>query len=365
MTKFVRAVVGFAWVVALVLPSAPARAACLSPPGDVNGSGDTSVVDVQCLIIVALWNLGGADPATYPACAAVPASDADIDCDGSNTVVDVQIAIANALGMILDPAVDSNGNGCVDVCEVGMCGNGVCEPSYEDCDSCPADCGKCDCCTEHGSPGCANAGCESCVCNTDSVCCDMTWDVVCHGIAASICSTECGCINQGNCCTPQVGPGCGDDTCESCVCSLDDSCCNVQWDDVCAAIALGTCAERWEGTATATGAGVVPPTSSTATATANFVIVGDILFWLVIHDVANPTAAHIHAGAPGENGPVIVDLGDATNPISGSMPLSQAIKDTLTMGDAYLQIHSTDYPSGEIRGPVSISPSTPPCTCAQ
>lgn len=42
-----------------VYPRAHANGACLDPPGDVNASGATNVVDVQCVILLSLWKLGG------------------------------------------------------------------------------------------------------------------------------------------------------------------------------------------------------------------------------------------------------------------------------------------------------------------
>lgn len=37
----------------------------------------------------------------------------------------------------------------------------------------------------------------------------------------------------GSCCSPQLSGGCADDAIVSCVCSVDDYCCNVAWDELC------------------------------------------------------------------------------------------------------------------------------------
>jgi len=46
----------------------------------------------------------------------------------------------------------------------------------------------CDCCMAQGVPGCASdATCEGIVCGADSFCCDVEWDDICAGAAASLC----------------------------------------------------------------------------------------------------------------------------------------------------------------------------------
>jgi hypothetical protein len=104
------------------LPSADA--ACLEPPGDINGDGSANIVDVQCTIVVVLSTFGGAGP--LPVCLAGDIGTADLDCLGGVDVVDVQIGISYALGAGLNATVDGNADGCPDSCqEATPCATGA------------------------------------------------------------------------------------------------------------------------------------------------------------------------------------------------------------------------------------------------
>jgi len=46
----------------------------------------------------------------------------------------------------------------------------------------------------------------------------------------------------GDCCTANGSPGCQDVPCCAQVCALDPFCCDVQWDDICASVAVALCA---------------------------------------------------------------------------------------------------------------------------
>lgn len=86
--------------------------------GDLTGDGTLSVVDVQCHILVVLWAL--MDPGqALPGClSGGSATAANMNCDASTDVSDVILVIGKVLGAPMNPDVDNNGNGCVDVCEV-------------------------------------------------------------------------------------------------------------------------------------------------------------------------------------------------------------------------------------------------------
>ena len=98
----------------------------------------------------------------------------------------------------------------------------------------------------------------------------------------------------------------------------------------------------------------VPPTPSAATGDANisFNLATSELSWVISHDVAFPTAAHIHSGAAGTNGPVEVPLDHTVNPMAGSAVLTTAQRGMLMNGNLYINIHTTAFPGGEIRGQI-------------
>jgi hypothetical protein len=109
--------------------------------GDINGDGAVNVSDVQCTILLALWQLSGAAVAP-PACLKGPLSVADLDCQGGTTVSDIQLDIRRALSVKLPPPIDANGNDCPDSCDRVACPDGVCA-GQEDCLVCPEDCAAC------------------------------------------------------------------------------------------------------------------------------------------------------------------------------------------------------------------------------
>jgi hypothetical protein len=66
-----------------------------------------------------------------------------------------------------------------------------------------------------------------------------------------------------------------------------------------------------------------------------------------------PTAVHIHQGAAGQNGPVVlplVKLTDTTWGIPGNTAITEAQYSNYLNGDYYINVHSEKYPNGEIRG---------------
>ncbi|GAB4171133.1 MAG: hypothetical protein Tsb0017_26080 [Geothermobacteraceae bacterium] len=116
----------------------------------------------------------------------------------------------------------------------------------------------------------------------------------------------------------------------------------------------------------------VPPVTSDARGWASLLIDQDSIdFRLMVNPLpaTNVTAAHIHAGAPGVNGPVLFTLfqssfqGDFPGEITGSLTsvnldprpevgistFAEAVEAILS-GQAYINVHTTGEPAGEIRG---------------
>jgi hypothetical protein len=65
-----------------------------------------------------------------------------------------------------------------------------------------------------------------------------------------------------------------------------------------------------------------------------------------------PTAAHIHIGAPGTNGPVAVGFtksGDDTFVAPEGAKMTEAQYESYKAGNTYVNVHSARNPGGEIR----------------
>jgi hypothetical protein len=68
------------------------------------------------------------------------------------------------------------------------------------------------------------------------------------------------------------------------------------------------------------------------------------------------TAAHIHIGAKGTNGPVIVPLnktGDNIWSVPASIRLNDTQYEAYGQGNLYVNVHSAANPGGEIRGQIA------------
>lgn len=111
------------------------------------------------------------------------------------------------------------------------------------------------------------------------------------------------------------------------------------------------------------GANEVPPVNTEASGRAVLVLddtTNTLYYRVMVSEILTITAAHIHESAPGVNGPVIFPLYtgagefDPSNPISGTLPLSDDEVNSLANGDYYINVHTNANPGGEIRGQVEI-----------
>jgi cysteine-rich repeat protein len=118
---------------------------------------------------------------------------------------------------------------------------GLCTGSFP---ACAAGAGSCA--SENGSPGCEDVECCNLICIEDPYCCVDTWDGQCVDEAFVPCRFACGGIS-GGCFTANTVPGCSDVTCCEAVCDIDDFCCDVTWDENCAAIAQNEAADACRG----------------------------------------------------------------------------------------------------------------------
>ena len=102
-----------------------------------------------------------------------------------------------------------------------------------------------------------------------------------------------------------------------------------------------------------TGTEEVPPLSVSGTGSGTFRVAEDgaISGSVTTKDVAG-TMAHIHRGAKGTNGPVIVPLdknGDTYSVPAGRKLTADQIKD-LKAGNLYVNVHTAKNKGGEVRG---------------
>jgi CHRD domain len=124
--------------------------------------------------------------------------------------------------------------------------------------------------------------------------------------------------------------------------------------------ALGSRPPAEQFTATLDGASEVPAVQTTATGTATFTLDGHELTWhLEVSGIDNPTMGHIHGGAPGENGGVLVPLfreekGEHFSGVlsEGHATVEDAVIEAIRSGKAYVNVHTKANPRGEIRGQI-------------
>lgn len=88
-----------------------------------------------------------------------------------------------------------------------------------------------------------------------------------------------------------------------------------------------------------------------------------LCYVLLVEKIDTATAAHIHEGAAGTNGPVVANLaapgdGDAADCLTegeaGKFPTGERVADILANPESYyVNVHNAAYPGGAIRGQLS------------
>ena len=101
------------------------------------------------------------------------------------------------------------------------------------------------------------------------------------------------------------------------------------------------------------GSREVPPVPTAAYATADVNVTPERYVTVTLSVLGTvPTAAHIHEGAPGTNGPVLVPLtkiSDNAFVAADGARLTEAQYAAYKAGNTYLNVHSARYPGGEVR----------------
>lgn len=129
--------------------------------------------------------------------------------------------------------------------------------------------------------------------------------------------------------------------------------------------------------ATLSGDKEVPPVETQATGTAGFSQphLNNMTYGVQVNNIEGVTAAHIHQGKEGQNGPVIVTLFKADNetgtgPLNGQLvggtisndmlegpmagkTLEGDLVKAIQNGEAYVNVHTTENPDGAIRGQIT------------
>ena len=125
----------------------------------------------------------------------------------------------------------------------------------------------------------------------------------------------------------------------------------------------------WAGAALAAGVAVnlsgtqeVPPNSSPGKGSGQITVAPDgaVSGSITVRGMT-PTVAHIHDGASGQNGPVIVKL-DKTEggfAVPAGTRLNEAQLARFNAGATYINVHSEAFPPGEIRGQLTPAPARP------
>jgi hypothetical protein len=107
----------------------------------------------------------------------------------------------------------------------------------------------------------------------------------------------------------------------------------------------------------------VPPISSSAAGTAMINVAPDrTVSGKVTYSGVDATAAHIHQGGSGSNGPPIVPLtkvADSSFEVPKGARLTEEQYEQYKKGNLYVNIHSERYPGGELRAqlqPTQLQP---------
>lgn len=107
---------------------------------------------------------------------------------------------------------------------------------------------------------------------------------------------------------------------------------------------------------TLSGANEVPANASTATGkfVGSYIKSTKVLSFTLSYSGMTPTDWHIHKGASTVSGPVEIGLNPVVpSPLIKSVTLTAEQEADLLSGNYYVNIHSMDFPAGEIRAQIA------------
>jgi hypothetical protein len=100
----------------------------------------------------------------------------------------------------------------------------------------------------------------------------------------------------------------------------------------------------------------VPPTASNGSGTALVTLnqgQGEVCWDISVSNLTTPVIlAHIHQGAAGTNGAVVVDFMEPVNGLNGCVQADRGLIKQIRQdpADFYVNVHTTMFPNGEVRG---------------
>jgi len=100
----------------------------------------------------------------------------------------------------------------------------------------------------------------------------------------------------------------------------------------------------------------VPPVASNGSGTALVTLnqgQGEVCWDISVQGLTSPVIlAHIHQGAAGANGAVVVDFMEPVNGLNGCVHADRALIKQIRQhpADYYVNVHTTMFPAGEVRG---------------
>ena len=127
-------------------------------------------------------------------------------------------------------------------------------------------------------------------------------------------------------------------------------------------VATSAQADSYTAVVSLVGSQEVPPSGSAALGHANICIDTDAntVTYNMTHNVANQTAAHFHGFVgPGTNAGVVFGIG-VGGQMKGTWTYTEGQQANILAGLTYLNVHSSAFPGGEIRG--QVVPVAGPCT---
>ncbi|HKR62351.1 MAG TPA: CHRD domain-containing protein [Thermoanaerobaculia bacterium] len=118
-------------------------------------------------------------------------------------------------------------------------------------------------------------------------------------------------------------------------------------------LALSVAAHAQSFSALLTGANEVPAADPDGAGIAVVTITGTTIHYTVLaQNIGTPTGAHIHRGAAGTNGSIVVNF-DVNTLANGSIgPVDQALLNEIIANPSgfYVNVHTSEFPNGAIRG---------------